>query len=101
MVDDEKAHEETPAPPVDPVTAALQQAQKQAEARKAIAEAKAATTKALLPTLPADLGSTLDVAGAGTSFGTVNCYRAALECTAAIAGDVEDKVPGKRVWIAS
>lgn len=93
--------DKAPTPPVDPVTAALQEAQKQAEARQAIAEARSGTAEALLPELPDTLGATLDAAGAGTSFGTVNCYRAALKCTESIAAEVADKLQGKPVWVAS
>lgn len=94
--------EETPpTDSVDPVTAALQRAQKQVEARKAIAEAWSGTAKAMLPELPETLGATLDAAGGGTNFGTVNCYRAALRCTELIAGEIADKLQGKPVWVTS
>jgi hypothetical protein len=54
-----------------------------------------------LPDLPETLGATLDAAAGGTSFGTVNCYRAALRCTESIAAEVSDKLKGKPVWVAS
>ncbi|MGB8858297.1 MAG: hypothetical protein WCC60_03525 [Ilumatobacteraceae bacterium] len=99
MADNEPTKPEVPKTE-DPITRALLEAKAQAEAKKAIAEANLGTAKAMFPTAPSELpGSKLDASGAGTSFATINCYRAVVAIAERIASEVTAK-PWDVIWLA-